>query len=148
MKRVDFGSIVALCRLGFGALLLFLAAGYWQHYPGGAATGPTPRFTTALWISAGTTILAAVISQFAARSRAGVLCAVVAAGVGVLGVVGLLLPALLAPANAPPIGWETDRIGDALPWVLTTATAFVSLLPKEAVFDDETPEGDGIPREH
>jgi cytochrome c biogenesis protein CcdA len=116
--------------------LILAAARYWVVYSGDpSGNDPNlprlPPYTLSLVISGAIVLVSAVVAEYAAKNRTGVLLAYLAAALGV----GLSLYAIIAPLTydptALPAYLKIDRVAATLPAVMTLASTFLGLLPKE-----------------
>jgi hypothetical protein len=112
--------------------LIILSACYWYYFPGtgGSVTGglPTlPPFVVSVAVAGVILMVAAAISEFI-PNRVDLALSYLASCVGIGAVLTLLIAPLLSPA-AP--AFALDRVAQALPWAMTMAAVFTSMLSKE-----------------
>src|SRR6185295_15985148 len=124
-------------RFGYGLLLGGICLAYWILFPGPSAAQsiqptselPLPEFVQSLAISAVVMLVAATLAEFV-PNRVGAALSFVGATLGVACVMLFLLPPLLAAPNPPPPAFRIPRVRDMLPWLMTTASVFVAMLPR------------------
>lgn len=123
-------------RFTFGVFLILTAAAYFFKFTGASelpdpnAEIPLPNFVGPLFLSGAIMIVAAVMSEFIAKNKYGLVLSYLASGLGVILTFALLLPPVLTAVETLPPVFRFDKIQSTLPWVLTFSAVFLGMLPR------------------
>src|SRR5436305_6572589 len=130
-------SLPSIIRYFYGFCLIALAGAYWLRFPGSELSPgpgrmpPPPPFVPGLAAAGIVALIGATIAEFIA-TRTGRTLAYISAILAIAAVIFLLAPGVVY-GNSPPPEFAVDRIEGILLFVVSSASLFVAMLPKNVI---------------